>query len=204
MHYLVIKAACDKLFAFTLLLLVAPLCVFVCLILLFDRTGPIFFTQLRPGLDGKPFRLIKFRTMTCSIDHSGVLLPDEKRITRLGSFLRQTSIDELPQLINILRGDMSFVGPRPLLMQYLSLYSREQARRHDVKPGFSGWAQINGRNSLTWEQKFRLDVWYVDHQSLRLDLRIVLITMLKVFRREGISSPGEPTMSPFIGTPEHR
>ena len=196
MHYLVIKAACDKLFAFTLLLLVAPLCVFVCLILLFDRTGPIFFTQLRPGLDGKPFRLIKFRTMTCSIDHSGVLLPDEKRITRLGSFLRQTSIDELPQLINILRGDMSFVGPRPLLMSYLPRYTPMQHRRHTVKPGLTGLAQTRGRNSLSWPKKIALDVWYAQNLSPLIDLSILLRTVVLVIQRHDVSASNPASLMP--------
>ena len=144
--------------------------------------------------------LIKFRTMSNARDGSGALLPDSLRLTPLGRWLRATSIDELPELFNILRGEMSFIGPRPLLLQYLPLYSPQQARRHDVKPGFSGWAQINGRNSISWEDRFNLDVWYVDHQSFWLDLRIFLLTIWKVMLREGISAPGESTMAPFTGT----
>ena len=161
--------------------------------------NPVLFIQVRPGLNSKPFRLLKFRTMTNQRDANGELLPDAQRLTPFGRWLRSSSIDELPGLVNILRGEMSFIGPRPLLMQYLPLYSPEQARRHDVKPGFSGWAQINGRNTLSWEDKFRLDVWYVDHQSFWLDLQIFLITIWKVLRREGISAVGEATMAPFIG-----
>jgi len=159
--------------------------------------SPVLFRQQRPGYRGKPFGLLKFRTMTNQRDANGELLPDAQRLTPFGCWLRSTSIDELPGLLNILRGDMSFIGPRPLLMQYLPLYSLEQARRHDVKPGFSGWAQINGRNAISWEEKFRLDVWYVDNQSFWLDLRIFVSTISKVFRREGISAAGEATMTPF-------
>ena len=161
--------------------------------------SPVLFIQVRPGLNSKPFRLLKFRTMTNQRDSNGELLPDAQRLTPFGRWLRSSSIDELPGLLNILRGEMSFIGPRPLLMQYLPLYSPEQARRHDVKPGFSGWAQINGRNAITWEEKFRLDVWYVDNQGFWLDLRIFVITIWKVLLREGISSPGEATMSCFMG-----
>jgi len=163
--------------------------------------SPVIFRQKRPGYRGKPFGLLKFRTMTNQRDADGELLDDAQRLTPFGRWLRSSSIDELPGLINILRGEMSFIGPRPLLMQYLPLYSPEQVRRHDVKPGFSGWAQINGRNSLSWEEKFRLDVWYVDHQSIWLDLRIFLITVWKVIRREGISAAGEATMTTFTGIP---
>ncbi len=160
---------------------------------------PVLFRQQRPGYGERPFELLKFRTMTNQRDTSGALLSDAQRLTPLGRLLRATSIDELPELINILRGEMSFIGPRPLLMQYLPLYSPEQARRHDVKPGFSGWAQINGRNALPWQEKLRLDVWYVDHQSLWLDLLIFLITVWKVMRREGISAEGDATMPLFRG-----
>ena len=162
--------------------------------------NPVLFIQVRPGLNSKPFRLLKFRTMTNARDASGYLLPDAQRLTPFGCWLRNSSVDELPGLLNILRGEMSFIGPRPLLMQYLPLYSPEQARRHDIKPGFSGWAQINGRNAISWEEKFRLDVWYVNNQSFWLDLRIFVITIWKVLRREGISSPGEATMTPFTGS----
>jgi sugar transferase EpsL len=165
---------------------------FVIALLVRWRLGsPVLFRQQRPGYLGRPFWLLKFRTMTNGRDATGALLPDAQRLTPFGRWLRSTSIDELPGLINILRGEMSFIGPRPLLMQYLPLYSPDQARRHDVKPGFSGWAQINGRNALSWEEKFLLDVWYVDNQSFWLDFRIFLITVLKVVRREGIEySPG--------------
>ena len=161
--------------------------------------SPVLFIQVRPGLCSKPFRLLKFRTMTNQRDANGELLPDAQRLTPFGRWLRSSSIDELPGLLNILRGEMSFIGPRPLLMQYLPLYSAEQSRRHDVKPGFSGWAQINGRNSLSWEEKFRLDAWYVDHRSFWLDLHIFLITIWKVLCREGISAAGEATMPSFTG-----
>jgi sugar transferase EpsL len=161
--------------------------------------SPVLFRQQRPGYRERSFWLLKFRTMTDERDAAGALLPDAQRLTSFGRWLRASSIDELPELINILRGEMSFIGPRPLLMQYLPLYSSEQARRHDVKPGFSGWAQINGRNALSWEEKFRLDVWYVDHQSFWLDLRIFLITIWTVIRREGISAAGQATMAPFRG-----
>jgi lipopolysaccharide/colanic/teichoic acid biosynthesis glycosyltransferase len=164
----------------------------------------VLFRQQRPGYRGKPFWLLKFRTMSNTSDACGSLLPDAQRLTPFGSLLRATSIDELPELINILRGEMSFIGPRPLLMQYLPLYSHEQARRHEVRPGITGWAQINGRNAISWEEKFRLDVWYVDHQSFWLDLRIFLLTIWKVIRRQGISAAGEATMTPFTGTAAHK
>ena len=161
--------------------------------------APVIFRQQRPGYLGRPFCLLKFRSMSNARDACGALLPDADRLTPFGRWLRATSIDELPSLLNVLRGEMSFIGPRPLLMEYLPLYSSDQARRHAVLPGFSGLAQINGRNTLSWEDKFRLDVWYVDHQSFWLDLRIFLITTLKVIRREGISAAGEATMQPFTG-----
>ena len=161
--------------------------------------SPVLFKQQRPGLHGKPFMMSKFRTMTDARDGDGNLLPDADRLTRLGRFLRSTSLDELPELFNVLKGDMSLVGPRPLLMRYLDRYTPEQARRHEVRPGITGWAQINGRNALSWEDKFTLDVWYVDHCSLLLDMRIILQTIWKVLRREGISQEGEATMSEFMG-----
>jgi sugar transferase EpsL len=161
---------------------------------------PILFTQARPGMAGKPFTLYKFRTMTDGRDAYGKLLPDADRLTSLGKFLRATSLDELPELFNILKGDMSIVGPRPLLTQYLDRYTPEQARRHEVKPGLTGWAQINGRNALTWEEKFKLDVWYVDNWSIWLDLKIIVMTVLTVIRREGISADGEATMAEFMGS----
>jgi len=161
--------------------------------------SPVIFGQVRPGLRGKPFRMIKFRTMLDAVDAQGNPLPDDQRLTRLGSFLRSTSLDELPELWNVLKGDMSLVGPRPLLMEYLPLYSPEQARRHDVRPGVTGWAQVNGRNALSWDEKFKLDVWYVDNQSLWLDIKILFMTVKKVLVREGISAEGEVTMSKFTG-----
>ena len=185
------------------LILLSPLFLIIALLIRSRLGSPILFRQVRPGYQSRPFGLIKFRSMTNACGASGAILPDSDRLTPFGHWLRSTSLDELPALINILRGEMSFIGPRPLLMQYLPLYSPEQARRHDVKPGFSGWAQINGRNTLSWEEKFRLDVWYVDHQSFWLDLRIFLLTILKVIRREGISADGEATMQPFMGSSSH-
>jgi lipopolysaccharide/colanic/teichoic acid biosynthesis glycosyltransferase len=161
--------------------------------------SPVFFTQLRPGLHGKPFRIVKFRTMADTRDASGALLPDAQRLTAFGSFLRATSLDELPELWNVFRGDMSLVGPRPLLIEYLPLYSSEQARRHEVRPGITGWAQVNGRNAISWADKLALDVWYVDHCSLWLDARILSQTVHKVLVRDGISAIGEATMSKFEG-----
>ncbi len=162
--------------------------------------SPVLFRQQRPGLHGRPFTMLKFRTMTDARDAFGNLLPDAERLTLFGRWLRSTSLDELPELINVLRGDMSLVGPRPLLMEYLPLYSAEQARRHEVRPGITGWAQINGRNALRWEEKFALDVWYVDNWSLGLDLRILALTVLRVVRRDGISAQGEATMPKFQGS----
>jgi len=161
--------------------------------------SPVFFRQVRPGRHGKPFEMVKFRTMTDERGPDGELLPDAVRLTPFGRFLRASSLDELPELWNVLKGDMSLVGPRPLLMEYLPLYSPEQARRHEVRPGITGWAQVNGRNAIAWEDKFRLDVWYVDNQSLWLDLRILWLTVRKVLVREGISAAGEATMSKFTG-----
>jgi sugar transferase EpsL len=161
--------------------------------------SPIFFRQQRPGLHGKPFYMYKFRTMTSECSEDGCLLPDCDRLTPLGTFLRSTSLDELPELFNVLKGDMSLVGPRPLLMQYLDRYTPEQARRHEVRPGITGWAQVNGRNALSWEEKFELDVWYVDNRTFWLDLKILALTMLKVVRREGISGGGCETMTEFEG-----
>lgn len=162
--------------------------------------SPVLFRQVRPGLHGRPFVMVKFRTMTDERGTDGELLPDAQRLTAFGRFLRASSLDELPELWNVLRGDMSLVGPRPLLMEYLPLYSAEQARRHEVRPGITGWAQVNGRNALNWEEKFRLDVWYVDHRSLWLDLRILWLTVRKVLVREGISAQGEATMPKFTGS----
>jgi lipopolysaccharide/colanic/teichoic acid biosynthesis glycosyltransferase len=199
-----VKRICDLVVASIALFLLSPFLLVVSLLVRWRLGAPIFFRQQRPGLLGKPFWLFKFRTMTNARDACGSLIPDAQRLTPFGSLLRATSIDELPELINILRGEMSFIGPRPLLMQYLPLYSQEQARRHEVRPGITGWAQINGRNAISWEEKFRLDVWYVDHQSFWLDLRIFLITIWKVIRRQGISAAGEATMTPFTGTAAHK
>ena len=169
-----------------------------------DNMGEnVFFCQKRPGQGGIPFIIYKFRTMNDNYDKSGVLLPDPDRLTRFGKFLRSTSFDELPELINVIKGDMSIVGPRPLLMQYLERYTPEQARRHEAKPGLSGWAQVNGRNALTWDEKFKLDVWYVDNQSLWLDLKIIALTILKILKREGINQPGQATASEFDPTKKY-
>ena len=162
--------------------------------------SPVFFRQTRPGLRGRPFEMVKFRTMTGQRGADGRLLPDSQRLTRFGRFLRATSLDELPELWNVLKGEMSLVGPRPLLMEYLPLYTPQQARRHEARPGISGWAQVNGRNALSWEEKFALDVWYVDNQSLWLDVRILWLTVRKVLVREGISASGEATMPRFSGS----
>jgi len=193
------KRAFDFLLTFPALLLLMPVLFVVVALVHWNIGSPIFYKQKRPGKDAVPFMLYKFRTMRDDKDKTGTLLPDDKRLTRLGKFLRSTSIDELPELWNVLKGDMSLVGPRPLLMQYLDRYAPEQARRHEVKPGITGWAQVNGRNAITWEEKFKLDVWYVDHQSFRLDLKIIFMTFWKIFKREGISQPGQATMEEFKG-----
>ena len=190
----------QRLLAFVLVLLLSPLILAIALAVRLRLGGPVLFSQQRPGLHGRPFQLVKFRTMTQSRDGNGALLPDEQRLTPFGQWLRRSSLDELPELFNILRGDMVFVGPRPLLMEYLSLYSPEQARRHLVRPGLTGWSQVQGRNSLSWEDKFRLDVWYVDNRNLALDLRILWLTIVTVVRRDGISATGEATMTPFKGS----
>ena len=190
----------QRLLALLLLLLLSPLLLTIALVVRLRLGGPVLFRQQRPGLHGRPFQLVKFRTMTQRRDAFGVLLPDAQRLTPVGQWLRRSSLDELPELLNILRGEMAFVGPRPLLMEYLPLYSPEQARRHDVRPGLTGWAQVQGRNALSWEEKFRLDVWYVDHRSLGLDLRILWLTLATVIRRDGISAAGEATMTPFTGS----
>ena len=189
-------------FAFALLGLIALALPLLVLIVLVRRKlgSPVFFHQVRPGLNGKPFEMIKFRTMTDARDVDGQLLPDSVRLTSFGRFLRATSLDELPELWNVLKGDMSLVGPRPLLMEYLPLYTPEQARRHAVRPGVTGWAQVNGRNAISWEDKFTLDVWYVDNQSLWFDIKILWHTVKKVLIRDGISAAGEATMSKFTGS----
>ena len=185
--------------ACALLVLALPLLVVIWMVR--RKLGsPVFFTQVRPGMHGKPFKMVKFRSMTSERGTDGELLPDAERLTPFGRFLRSTSLDELPELWNVLKGDMSLVGPRPLLMEYLPLYSPEQARRHEVRPGITGWAQVNGRNAISWEDKFKLDVWYVDHCSLWLDIRILWLTVKKVLVREGISAAGEATMGKFTGS----
>jgi len=181
------------------LALSSPIIIVISIIIYFTMGRPIFFKQVRPGLKGKPFVIYKFRTMLDLKDEKGNLLPDEKRLTTIGKFLRSTTLDELPEFWNVLKGDMSLVGPRPLLMEYLDRYTPEQARRHNVKPGMTGWAQVNGRNAISWEEKFKLDVWYVDNWNILLDLKIILLTILKVLRREGISAEGHATMPEFRG-----
>lgn len=198
--YPVIKRSLDILTAGLGLLILSPLLIVIFLLILIQMGRPIIFKQMRPGLNGKPFYMYKFRTMTNEKDEQGNPLSDEQRLTRLGRFLRSTSLDELPELFNVLKGDMSLVGPRPLLMQYLARYTPEQARRHEAQPGITGWAQVNGRNAITWAEKFALDVWYVDNWSLWLDIQILAMTVVKVFRREGISAEGEATMTEFMGS----
>ena len=194
----------KRLFDIFILIFFSPLIIIAVLIVAFyvkKKIGtPVLFHQLRPGFQGKTFKMIKFRTMLDDKDKHGNLLPDNERITKFGSFLRSTSLDELPGLFNVLKGDMSLVGPRPLLVQYLSLYSTEQARRHDVRPGITGWAQVNGRNAIKKKKKFKFDVWYVDNKSFWLDLKILLLTVKKVFVREGISADGHVTIEPFKGS----
>ena len=193
------KRAFDVVGAAALVVVLAPLLAAVAIAVRVALGSPVLFRQRRPGLHGEPFLLTKFRTMTDARNEAGALRPDAERLTRLGRLLRRSSLDELPELLNVLAGDMSLVGPRPLLMEYLPLYTPEQMRRHDVRPGITGWTQVNGRNALTWEQKFALDVWYVDHRSMRLDLRILWMTVRSVLRGEGISAPGHATMEPFRG-----
>lgn len=194
------KRLIDFIIALCTLAFIWPILLLITIWLHFANKGAgAFFTQERPGKDGRIFRLIKFKSMTDERDAEGKLLPDAKRLTHVGKFVRATSIDELPQLINVLKGDMALIGPRPLLPQYLSLYSKEQARRHEVRPGITGWAQVNGSNAISWTKKFELDVWYVDHCSLLLDLRIIVLTVKKVFVKEGVNFGSEVTMPPFIG-----
>jgi lipopolysaccharide/colanic/teichoic acid biosynthesis glycosyltransferase len=194
------KRVFDLLVAAAAVALLAPLMLAIGVAVRLGLGKPVWFVQERPGRHGVPFRMIKFRTMRDALDADGRPLPDGERLTRLGRFLRAASLDELPELWNVLRGDMSLVGPRPLLMEYLPLYSAEQARRHEVKPGITGWAQVNGRNALSWEEKFRLDVWYVDHASLCLDLKIIALTLWKTIKRDGISQSGHATMPHFLGS----
>jgi sugar transferase EpsL len=196
-----VKRFIDIVVALAGLVALSPLLFAVSIMILLFMGRPVIFRQERPGLQGRVFPLLKFRTMTDATDDQGKLLPDSERLTRLGRFLRRTSMDELPQLWNVLRGELSLVGPRPLLVHYMELYSPEQMRRHQVKPGITGWAQVNGRNDITWEEKFLLDVWYVDNRSLFLDLRILAMTLVKVVKGEGVSQTGHATAEPFGGTP---
>ena len=198
-HCVACKRVFDLLLSIPVLILVSPVIIVVTLLVRMRLGSPVFFSQLRPGLHARPFYMLKFRTMTNTRGSDGRLLSDDKRMTRLGNFLRRTSIDELPEFVNVFKGDMSLVGPRPLLMQYLDRYTPEQARRHEVKPGITGWAQIHGRNALTWEEKFKLDVWYVDNWSLWLDIKIIAMTIWKILKREGISQPGQATAEEFKG-----
>lgn len=181
------------------LIVFSPIFIVLVILIRLNLGTPVFFRQERPGYKGQIFNLIKFRTMTSEIDKNGQILPDEKRLTRFGKFLRSTSLDELPSLWCIFKGEMSLVGPRPLLVEYLPLYSNEQARRHDVKPGLTGWAQVNGRNAIGWDEKFRLDIWYVENQTFLLDLKILLLTLKKVFKREGVTAEGHVTTEKFNG-----
>ena len=194
------KRVIDFTIVFIALLIIWPILLLVAIWLHFANKGAgAFFTQERPGINGKIFKVIKFKTMTDERDENGNLLPDAQRLTKVGKFVRSTSIDELPQLINVLKGDMSLIGPRPLLVKYLPLYSKEQARRHEVRPGMTGWAQCNGRNAISWTKKFELDVWYVDHCTLWTDIKIIWITIMKVLKRADISQEGQATMEAFNG-----
>ncbi|WON96145.1 sugar transferase [Sphingobacterium sp. UGAL515B_05] len=193
------KRLFDFLIALIGLIIISPIFLIITIGLYFSNGGKPFFFQKRPGLNGRVFNIIKFKTMNDKKDQNGNLLPDATRLTSIGSLVRKTSLDEIPQLINVLKGDMAIIGPRPLLVQYLSLYNERQRRRHEVRPGITGWAQVNGRNTISWEKKFELDVWYVDNLSLLTDLRIFLMTFKKVFKSEGISAEGHATIEPFNG-----
>ncbi|EHI9239497.1 sugar transferase [Vibrio vulnificus] len=193
------KRLFDFLASLTVLILLSPIIALVAWKIRKNLGSPVLFRQTRPGLNGKPFEMVKFRTMKDAVDEQGNPLPDSERMTPFGNKLRNSSLDELPELWNVLKGEMSLVGPRPLLMQYLTLYSPEQARRNEVRPGVTGWAQINGRNAISWEEKFKLDVWYVDNRSFWLDIKILLLTVKKVFVKEGISADGHVTIAPFTG-----
>ncbi len=199
-----LKRTVDLILGITAVILLSPILLITAILVSRKLGSPILFTQVRPGKDGKPFKMVKFRTMRDAIDAQGNPLPDAERLTPFGRRLRSTSIDELPELWNVIKGEMSLVGPRPLLMEYLPLYNPEQAKRHDLKPGMTGWAQINGRNAISWEDKFKLDTWYVQHQSLWLDIRIMALTVKKVLVRDGISAEGEATMARFTGSQEQQ
>lgn len=194
----------DLIASFFALLLLSPIIIFVAWKIRKDLGAPVIFRQVRPGLHGRPFQMIKFRTMKDAVDAQGNLLPDSERMTPFGNKLRSSSLDELPELWNVLKGEMSLVGPRPLLMQYLPLYSKEQARRHEMRPGVTGWAQVNGRNTISWEEKFKFDVWYIENYSFSLDIRILLLTIKKVFAKEGISAKGHVTIEPFTGSKQKK
>lgn len=199
------KRTIDFLLSFIAIVVLSPVIVTLMVLVWLKIGRPVFFRQRRPGRYSKPFQILKFRTMSDQVDANGVLLPDAERLSNFGAFLRSTSLDELPALWNVLVGNMSLVGPRPLLMQYLPRYTTEQLRRHEVRPGITGWAQVNGRNSINWEEKFALDVWYVDNQSLVLDIKIIALTIAAVLRRKGISAAGEATMPEFMGvTAKHQ
>jgi len=198
-YYKLVKPFFDKLFALLALIVASPIFLVVAILLALFQNGKVFFTQKRPGRNEKIFLLIKFKTMRDDFDAHGNLLADAERLTSVGKFVRKTSLDELPQLINILKGDMSFIGPRPLLIEYLALYNAVQKKRHDVTPGISGWAQVNGRNAISWNEKFSFDVWYVEHQSFWLDLKIIFLTIAKVFKAEGINASGSATIEKFTG-----
>ncbi len=199
MYVSIVKPFFDRATAFVVLIVASPLLVLSIILLWFANKGNIWFLQERPGKDGKIFRVFKFKTMTDERDAEGNLLPDDKRLTAIGKFVRKTSLDELPQMINVLKGDMSIVGPRPLLVEYLPLYNQQQRRRHEVKPGITGWAQVNGRNTLDWPERFAYDVWYVDNISFALDIKILFLTIVKVFKAEGVSSGTSVTMEKFRG-----
>jgi undecaprenyl phosphate N,N'-diacetylbacillosamine 1-phosphate transferase len=200
LYRLIIKPFLDKFIALTILLITSPLLLFVIILLFVLNKGSVWFLQPRPGYKEKIFKVIKFKTMTDQRDHQNELLPDEKRLTAMGKFIRKTSLDEIPQLINVLKGDMSIVGPRPLLVEYLPLYNERQRKRHDVRPGITGWAQVNGRNAVAWPQRLEHDAWYVEHMSFGLDLKILFLTLIKVLKAEGISSGTSVTMERFSGT----
>ncbi|WP_044977939.1 sugar transferase [Taylorella asinigenitalis] len=202
MYRIITKRILDIIGALVLLIFTSPVILFITILLFFANNGKPFFIQSRPGKNKKIFKILKFKTMRDDFDERGNLLPDQKRLTVIGKFVRKTSLDELPQLINVLIGDMSFVGPRPLLIEYIPLYSEFQSRRHEVRPGITGWAQVNGRNAISWEEKFKFDVWYVDNYSLSLDIKILYLTFLKVLKSEGISSQGHVTTEKFRGTPD--
>ena len=199
-----LKRFFDILGSMVLLVATLPLMLILSALVRSRMGAPVFFRQVRPGLEGQLFTVYKFRTMANGVDENGELLPDRNRLTPFGNFMRKASLDELPQLLNVLKGDMSLVGPRPLLVEYLPLYSPAQARRHEVRPGITGWAQVNGRNAVDWDERFALDVWYVDNRSMLLDIRILVMTALKVLRRDGIAAKGEATMSKFAGNRESR